>query len=217
MEESKLYKLFWVKGIPFKISFFMWKLWKAKVPLDDWFLRLGYFTTSRCRCCGNPEEETLPRVFLTSPAARFMWNYFGAPTWIKTEGKQLVQVIDEWWSKPPNTSLKAVRRPYFKGINPNWPDLHEKLLHHIPILRYTKVLWKLPLDGWIKCNTDGASRGDNGGVSYGFCIRDGIGDLIYAQADAVHDATNNIGEAHAIFEALRYFGWSLVLYCDQTY
>ncbi|XP_070041409.1 uncharacterized protein [Nicotiana tomentosiformis] len=29
------YKMIWVKGLPFKISFFMWKVWKAKLSLDD--------------------------------------------------------------------------------------------------------------------------------------------------------------------------------------
>ncbi|XP_070002802.1 uncharacterized protein [Nicotiana sylvestris] len=29
------YKMIWVKGLPFKISFFLWKVWKAKLSLDD--------------------------------------------------------------------------------------------------------------------------------------------------------------------------------------
>ncbi|XP_075086276.1 uncharacterized protein LOC142168987 [Nicotiana tabacum] len=171
-------------------------------------------------------------------SARYVWNYYGAPAGIRTDGKQLVQVINEWWSKPINTSLKTVYQvmpslivwhPWkkrnsgkhgkimsinrlifqittsiqmllkvrsFKGVTSNWLDLHEKLSQHIPKLRYTKVLWELHLVGWIKYITDGAS--------YGFCIRDGIGDIIYAQADAVEDATNNVAEAVAILEALRY-------------
>ncbi|XP_075101679.1 uncharacterized protein LOC142177113 [Nicotiana tabacum] len=196
----------------------------------------------------NPKEETLPHVFLTSPVARYVMNYYSAPVGIRTYGKQLVQVINEWWSKPVNTCLKAVyqampslivwhlwkkrnsgkhgksvsinrlifqistsiqmllkvRRPGFKGVTANWPDLHEKLSQHIPKLICTKVMWELPPVGWIKCNTDGAYRGVNGGVSYGLCIRDGIGYIIYAQADANEDATNNVAEAHAILEALRY-------------
>nr|XP_016462864.1 PREDICTED: uncharacterized protein LOC107785952 [Nicotiana tabacum] len=177
----------------------------------------------------HPKEETLPHVFLTSPAARFVWNYFGTPVGIKTQGKQLVQLINEWWNKAGNTSLKAVyqampslivwhmwkrmnsgkhgktvRRPGIKGVTTNWTDLHENLANHVPKLRYTKVMWQLPHMGWIKCNTDGACRGDNRGASYGFCIRDGIGDLIYAQANVVKEATNNIAEARAILEALRY-------------
>lgn len=36
------YKNMWVKGLSFKISFFMWKLWRGKLPLDDPILRMGY-------------------------------------------------------------------------------------------------------------------------------------------------------------------------------
>ncbi|XP_070032059.1 uncharacterized protein [Nicotiana tomentosiformis] len=32
--KSKLYMFFWVKGVPFKKSFFMWRMWKAKLPQD---------------------------------------------------------------------------------------------------------------------------------------------------------------------------------------
>lgn len=66
------------------------------------------------------------------------------------------------------------------------------------------MLWQLPPNGCIKYNTDGACRGDNGGASYGFCIRYGVGDLIYAQVDVVEKAANNIAKAHAILEAVRY-------------
>lgn len=46
---------------------------------------------------------------------------------------------------------------------------------------FTKVVWwKLPDIGWTKCNTDGASKGNPGTSSYGFCLRDDLGDLIYA-------------------------------------
>lgn len=107
-EENRLYKFIWVKDLPFKVSFFIWRLRKAKFPLDDWFLRLGYFRTSKCWCCRNPKEKTLPHVFLKSPVARYVWDYFGAPAGIKKAGKQLAQVINEWWSRPVNTSLKVV-------------------------------------------------------------------------------------------------------------
>ena len=29
------YKQLWTKGMPFKISFFLWRLWKEKIPTDD--------------------------------------------------------------------------------------------------------------------------------------------------------------------------------------
>ncbi|XP_070041120.1 uncharacterized protein [Nicotiana tomentosiformis] len=43
----------------------------------------------------------------------------------------------------------------------------------------------------------------NGRASHAFCIRDGIGDLFYAQVEEIFEATNNIAEARAILEALK--------------
>lgn len=56
-------RMIWVKGLPFKIPFFMWKVWKNKLPLDEFFKRLGYLMASRCWCCVQPEEETLTHFF----------------------------------------------------------------------------------------------------------------------------------------------------------
>lgn len=39
-DPKKAYKMIWVKGLPFKIVFFMWKVWKAKLLLDDFMRRL---------------------------------------------------------------------------------------------------------------------------------------------------------------------------------
>ncbi|XP_075107168.1 uncharacterized protein LOC142180139 [Nicotiana tabacum] len=47
-EPMNSYKKMWIKGLPFKISFFMWKVWRNKLPLDEFMRRLGYLMASRC-------------------------------------------------------------------------------------------------------------------------------------------------------------------------
>lgn len=55
-EEPRIaYKMIWVKGLPFKSSFSMWNVWKAKLSLDDFMRRLGYFIPSRCWCYAEPK------------------------------------------------------------------------------------------------------------------------------------------------------------------
>lgn len=54
-DSASSYSKMWVKGLPFKISFFMWKLWKGILPLDDAPRWLGYFMPSKCWCCVNPD------------------------------------------------------------------------------------------------------------------------------------------------------------------
>ncbi|XP_070045157.1 uncharacterized protein LOC142163852 [Nicotiana tabacum] len=69
-DPSVVYKNIWVRGLPFKITFFMWKVWKGKLSFDDYFRRLGYFMSSKCWCYANPYEETMEHVLFNSYAAR---------------------------------------------------------------------------------------------------------------------------------------------------
>lgn len=92
------YKMIWVKGLPFKISFFMWKVWKDKLSLDDFMKRLGYLMPSKCCCCEKPQEETLSHLFFTSHAANRVWNYFLTREGIRMEGLTLHQVVTRCWN-----------------------------------------------------------------------------------------------------------------------
>ena len=56
----------------------------------------------------------------------------------------------------------------------------------------------------MKCNTDGASKGNSGESVCGFCIRNKIRDPIYAQEDKIGISMNIEAKARAIQEALRF-------------
>ncbi|XP_075083401.1 uncharacterized protein LOC142167142 [Nicotiana tabacum] len=91
-----------------------------------------------------------------------------------------------------------------QNVPHKWPDLIQNLEQYTPVLKVTKVFWEFPFEGWIKVNTDGASRGNHGRRSISFVLRDEDGDVIYALGREVPPATNNEAEALAILEALRY-------------
>lgn len=74
----------------------------------------------------------------------------------------------------------------------------------VPRFRITKVLWEYPLAGWIKYNTDGASRGNPGPSSYAFSARDSNGDLLYAEGERMEETNNTVSEAKAILEACKH-------------
>lgn len=74
----------------------------------------------------------------------------------------------------------------------------------MPKLKVVKVLWEFPMEGWIKVNSDGASRGNPGMSAISFCVRDDRGDIIHAYGQEIQDTTNTKAEAVAILEALRY-------------
>ncbi|XP_060182163.1 uncharacterized protein LOC132611812 [Lycium barbarum] len=60
--------------------------------------------------------------------------------------------------------------------------------------------------GWIKVNTDGASRGNPGRSAWAFCVRNEMGIVVQARAKEMNDpmSTNTEVEALAILQALRY-------------
>ncbi|XP_070047336.1 uncharacterized protein [Nicotiana tomentosiformis] len=162
----------WVKGLPFKILFFMWKVWKAKFPLDDYLKNMGYLMPSRCWCCAQPTEETLAHLFLSSVAVKKVWSYFLMNASINLEGMTMHQTIVKCWT--------------------------------LKIYTNTQVLWELPPQGWIKVNSDGASRGNLGRSSIGFALRDDEGKIRFSCGKVIHVTTNNEAEALSIMEALKY-------------
>lgn len=60
--------------------------------------------------------------------------------------------------------------------------MFDEISEYRPILYYCIVKWNPPQEGWIKCNTDGASKSNLRPKSYVFCLRDNRGKLIYAEA-----------------------------------
>lgn len=47
-----------------------------------------------------------------------------------------------------------------------WPDILKDLEHSRSKVKVTKVYWKCPKEGWVKYNTDRASRGNLSISSY---------------------------------------------------
>lgn len=115
----------WVKGLPFKILFFMWKVWKAKLPLDDYMKNMGYLMPSRCWCCAQPAEETLAHLFLSSVAVKKVWSYFLMNASINLEGMTMHQTIVKCWT------LKVIPR-----LQP--------IIQALPVI----ILWEL----WMRRN-----------------------------------------------------------------
>ncbi|KAF3623284.1 hypothetical protein FXO38_30828 [Capsicum annuum] len=66
------------------------------------------------------------------------------------------------------------------------------------------VLWKTPEEGWVKYNTDGAVRGEEGGSSYAFCLRNEDGDVLFAKEEPQHYADSMQAEANVILQAAKH-------------
>ncbi|XP_075082707.1 uncharacterized protein LOC142166891 [Nicotiana tabacum] len=100
--------------------------------------------------------------------------------------------------------LVRFRKHSIQRVPHRWTDVLHMMENYTPKLKIVKVLWEFPMIGWIKINTDGASTGNPGRSSIGFCIKDELGDVIYACGKTIQETTNTVAEALAILEALRY-------------
>ncbi|KAH0777413.1 hypothetical protein KY290_008824 [Solanum tuberosum] len=219
-EPNKIYKWIWTKGVPFKVAFMMWRLWKFKIPVDDRLRRWGLEGPSKCWCCERPDQETLTHVFLRSFTANRTWFYFCSFAGLSISGLQLREVIMVWWGANTKKALRPLYRalPSFviwelwrrrnrmkhEGRKTSVSRIIYNVTRNMPRMKVTKVLWEYPPEGWLKYNTDGASRGNPGLSSYAFCLRNDRGDIKYAEGGSMENTTNTVAEAKAILEACKH-------------
>uniref|UniRef100_A0A1U7X1L2 Uncharacterized protein LOC104234194 n=1 Tax=Nicotiana sylvestris TaxID=4096 RepID=A0A1U7X1L2_NICSY len=121
-----------------------------------------------------PDEESLQHLFFRSETAKTTWKYFLSRAGIDAEGFTLHQAITKYWTanvrlrlKPlmqalPSWALVKVRKPGIDMVPHKWQDLLAMMENFTPKLKVTKVMWEFPSTGWLKVNTDGASRGNPG-------------------------------------------------------
>lgn len=83
----------WIKDLPFKISFFLWRVWKEKIITDDNLKRMKMQIASKCYCCEEGEMETMKHLLLTIPIAQRLWKQFASCAGFNIDGLQLQQVF----------------------------------------------------------------------------------------------------------------------------
>ncbi|XP_070036080.1 uncharacterized protein [Nicotiana tomentosiformis] len=216
----------WTKGLPFKISFFLWRLWKGTIPTDDLWRRSGYMVVSKCWCCSQSQEEFFQHLFLTSETGTRVWKNFFQSAGLVVNLVQVAPALITWqlW-KRRNTMknggaiscnrvihevnktlhyLARVRYPWLSRIPLLWSDMIGFFEGYKPYVGTKTVTWQLPYEEWFKCNTDGVSRGNPRPSSYGFCVGGHAGDLVFAKAKEIGETTNIVAEENAIVEGLAY-------------
>lgn len=100
--------------------------------------------------------------------------------------------------------LARVRYPWLSRIPLLWLDIISLFEGYKPYVETKSVTQQLPYEGWYKWNTDDASRGNLVPSSYGFCVRDHAGDLVFVKAKEIGETTNIVAESKAIVEGLAY-------------
>jgi len=86
----------WIKGLPFKISFFLWRVWKKRIATDDNLKRMRMHIVSKCHCCEKGEVETMTHLFLTAPIAKSLWQFFASCASFTIDETQLLHLVNKW-------------------------------------------------------------------------------------------------------------------------
>lgn len=87
----------WIQGLPFKISFSLWRLWKKKLPVDEIVAKSSIAMVSRSRCCTYPQQKTIKHLFLTGQFVKDIWTHFTAAAGVLGPFLQVNHVVSKWW------------------------------------------------------------------------------------------------------------------------
>lgn len=70
--------------------------------------------------------------------------------------------------------------PWLNNIREDWSELVQFLKGYKPIIVPKILYWRLPGEGWFKCNIDGAFKDNSRPSATYFCIRSWREDFVYA-------------------------------------
>ncbi|WMV13503.1 hypothetical protein MTR67_006888 [Solanum verrucosum] len=125
----------------------------------------------------------MQHLLLTAPTAQRLWRLFAT-----CAVHQLVKANYLW--------LRNV--PY------NWNGMFDLLQQYRPTLYFHIVKWSVLRRYGLSVTRMGQPEGIPGESSYGFCIRDNKGDLVYAEAQNIGITTNMEEETTTVWKALQH-------------
>ncbi|KAH0776356.1 hypothetical protein KY290_007767 [Solanum tuberosum] len=156
------------------------KLWMqfaifAGIDIED--MNLKQLINTWWNIHSTPKLEAVYRAML----AFIMWIIWKRRNNIKHGGNVTLNNMI-WKVQDMIRKLLKSLYPWMKIGKEDWPHMVNLLKKYKPRLHYYCVTWKFPARDRVKCNTDGACRGNLGMSALAFCVRDEFGDLIYATA-----------------------------------
>ncbi|XP_071902637.1 uncharacterized protein [Coffea arabica] len=95
--KSMAFTSIWHPRIPWKVSFFMLRLFLGRLPLADRLGKLGFQLSSKCFCCSSASVESIEHLFANGQIASTVWNYFGGLCGFSCPGSFLRSRIVGWW------------------------------------------------------------------------------------------------------------------------
>ena len=95
--KSIVYSHIWGPSLPLKVSFFMLRLLRRRLPLDEILCMMGFQLPSKCFYCSAAAEETTEHVFFTGRIALEVWGFFNAICGVTPKPQNLRACLLSWW------------------------------------------------------------------------------------------------------------------------
>lgn len=96
-ERHEFFTSIWVKGVPFKIAFLMWRLCKRRIPMGKVLIQMRVVENMFCCCCNTSAVETFEHLFCEYPNSKIVWNSLASAAGIHGLFIQLRNnILKEW-------------------------------------------------------------------------------------------------------------------------
>lgn len=102
----------WEKGMPFKVSFLIWRIWFQRIPIGEISIRFKIADAFDCVCCNNSTPETFDHLFVSCPDAKYLWETFSGAARIQGPFLRMKQTIYKWWGEKCSPKLQ----PLFRSV-----------------------------------------------------------------------------------------------------
>ncbi|WMV30126.1 hypothetical protein MTR67_023511 [Solanum verrucosum] len=168
------YSHIWHKQVPFKVSFFLWRTLRNKIPTNDKICSFGVEPAS-CVCCMSPGLDSSEHIFITA-------KYGGKKS--STVRVQHMILRD---------TLQLLKNPALSEFN--WAELITAVTRCKQELKISVIKWEKPPKDIL--NTDGSALNNPGKIGGGGILRDCQGNLVYAFTIPLGIGTNNQAETQA--------------------
>ncbi|XP_071923159.1 uncharacterized protein [Coffea arabica] len=94
---SFMFDRVWHSLLLVKISFFMVRLLRDRLPLASSLGRLNVHGPSKCFCCTDSQSELLEHIFTEGELAQFLWAFFGNAASVVYRGAGVRSRLAGWW------------------------------------------------------------------------------------------------------------------------
>lgn len=81
--KEEFFSKIWVKDLPFKIAFLMWRVCKRRIPIGEVLIQMRVVETMTCCCCNTAIVEDFQHLFCDCPGSKKVWNYLATATGVQ--------------------------------------------------------------------------------------------------------------------------------------